>query len=104
RAAGTRATWYWKASHLKPPQARKPEVDRASWDAVALVAAAQGHEVALHTERPWTEGSEDLQVLRQATGSGPHGSSAHGAPDCFGFQGAPNVLWADEQGLAYTEL
>ena len=32
------------------------------------------------------------------------GASAHGAADCFRYQGAPNVLWAESLGLAYTEL
>ena len=32
------------------------------------------------------------------------GTSAHGDPTCFRFQGAPNILWAEERGMRYTEL
>jgi hypothetical protein len=91
RRAGTRATWYWRARHL--PQT-----------AAALRAAAAGHEIALHTERLWTDAAAaDLAVVERTAGP-VRGSSAHGDRTCARYQGAPNVLWAHAHGLRYTEL
>ena len=90
--AGTAATWYWRA-------------ELASARAIKLVAAAPGHEIALHTERLWAD-RDALERTRveAAAGRPVQGSSAHGTPQSFRFQGAPNVLWAEEQNLLYTEL
>jgi hypothetical protein len=97
RAAGTRATWYWRARHLRG--------DEEGRRAVARVAAAQGHEVALHTEQLWTPGATDaLRTVERSARGRVRGSCAHGDRDAFRFQGAPNALWAYDAGLAYTEL
>jgi hypothetical protein len=92
RRARARATWYWRARHL--PQT-----------APALRAAAvAGHEIALHSERLWTDAATaDLAAVERAAGP-VRGSSAHGDRSCARYQGAPNVLWAHAQGLRYTEL
>ena len=92
RRLGSRATWYWRARH-------------ADSEALPLVAADPGHEVALHTERIWTAaGPDERRAVESASGRPVLGTAAHGGSDCFRYQGAPNVLWADEEGLAYTEL
>jgi SAM-dependent methyltransferase len=88
---GTRATWYWRPRHVDS-------------EALKLVAAAPGHEIALHTEHPWTDGETERSTVEEATGQPMRGTAAHGAPDCFGYQGAPNVIWADDNGFVYTEL
>ena len=91
RRIGTKATWYWRPRH-------------AHTDALRLVASDPAHEIGLHTEQPWTDGEREREIVEGATGVSVKGTAAHGAPDCFGYQGAPNVLWADENGLLYTEL
>ena len=91
RRLGTRATWYWRPRHVNS-------------DALKLVSATPGHEIALHTEHPWTDGQNERITVEEATGRPVRGTAAHGAPDCFGYQGAPNVIWADDNGFAYTEL
>jgi hypothetical protein len=97
RAAGTRATWYWRARHLKE--------DDEGRRAVARVATARGHEVALHTEELWTPGAtEALRTVERSARGRVRGSCAHGDREAFRFQGAPNALWAHDAGLAYTEL
>jgi ubiquinone/menaquinone biosynthesis C-methylase UbiE len=90
-AAGSAATWYWRTRHL-------------DGGGVRIVAESPRHEVAVHTERNWFNGDDESAQLEQALGSPPLGSSAHGGNDCFRFQGAPNVLWAESQGLRYSEL
>jgi len=89
---GTAATWYWRSQ-------------RTPGRAISLVAADPRHEVALHTERVWAHGGDEERVrVEAAAGGAVRGSSAHGTWESFRFQGAPNVLWAHEQGLLYTEL
>jgi 2-polyprenyl-3-methyl-5-hydroxy-6-metoxy-1,4-benzoquinol methylase len=88
--AGSAATWYWRARHAGPVAAR--------------VAAAPKNEVALHTEMLWDSAAEERATVEQAIRRPVHGSSAHGDPTCFRWQGAPNVLWAERQGLDYTEF
>ena len=89
--AGSAATWYWRARH-------------AETEALTLVSAAGRHEVALHTERPWAGADAEREAIERATGVKVLGTSAHGAADCFRFQGAPNVIWAEQWGCLYTEL
>jgi hypothetical protein len=104
RRAGSAATWYWRARHATPPRqlvSRRPRVRQAS--ALLAVAATPGHEVALHSEKPYVDHHERRVVERQL-GAPVVGVAAHGAPDCFRYQGAPNVLWAEREGLLYTEL
>jgi SAM-dependent methyltransferase len=91
RRAGTRSTWYWRARH-------------AGDDAFAVVRDEGRHEIAHHTERPWCGADEEQQTLERAAARRMLGTSAHGAIDSFRYQGAPNVLWAEHQGLAYTEF
>lgn len=88
--AGTAATWYWRARH--------------AGKATRLVAATPQQEVALHTELLWDRAVQEQRAVERASGRPAHGSSAHGDPNCFRWQGAPNVLWADRQGLDYTEF
>lgn len=97
RRLGTAATWYWRACHLRGR-------DRARGrQALAQVARDPAHEIALHTDRLWTEELE-RPLVELVAGARIVGSSAHGNPECTRFQGAPNVLWADREGLEYTEL
>lgn len=96
-AFGSAATWYWRARHL---ERRRLLSSRA----VRAVAGTDRHEVALHTERVWRSGDAERARLERAAGQSIHGTSAHGDPGGFRWQGAPNVLWAHNQQLAYTEL
>ena len=98
-ALGTAATWYWRARHLKPG-ARQATGNSA----LRLVAGDPRHEVALHTERMWAGGEAEREAIEQVAGAPILGSSSHGDPTCFRYQGAPNLLWAADQGLLYTEF
>lgn len=102
-AAGTAATWYWRARHLGGSRPVR-WLSRENRRAVRVVAEAADHEVALHTERLWAGAAEELALLETTIGTRPLGTTAHGDPTCFRFQGAPNVLWAERHGLLYTEL
>jgi hypothetical protein len=88
RRAGSVATWYWRSRHVG--------------EALERVMTDERHEIALHTERLWM-GTDEEQALEKALGRRVEGSAAHGAADCFRYQGAPNVLWADQRGWSYTE-
>jgi hypothetical protein len=107
--AGTACTWYWRSRHLG---AGLPSIDlrRLRRRTVSgngpprLVARHPRHEVALHTEALWAGGERERRRLERVIGGPVAGTSAHGDPSCFRFQGAPNVLWAERQGLLYTEL
>lgn len=106
RRAGTSATWYWRASHLTAARfvglgGRRA---REANDAVRLVATAPRQEVALHTERLWADGGAERKKLERIAGVTVRGTSSHGDERCFRFQGAPNILWAETEGLDYTEL
>jgi hypothetical protein len=106
---GTACTWYWRARHLG---AGLPSIDlrrlrRRSPSGNGpprLVARHPRHEVALHTEALWAGGERERRRLERVLGGPVAGTSAHGDPTCFRFQGAPNVLWAERQRLLYTEL
>jgi hypothetical protein len=90
--AGTAATWYWRSANA--PSA-----------ALTCVGADARHEIALHTERMWGPGGDaERACVEAAVGRRVRGASVHGSPQSFRFQGAPNVLWAEGQGLLYTEL
>ena len=107
--AGTAATWYWRARHLDPPRSGIARLfpGRARRRAEASLSAVRStarHEIAHHTDRPWTGADREQRIIEAASGSRVAGTSAHGDPECFRFQGAPNVLWAHRQGLDYTEL
>lgn len=106
--AGTHATWYWRSRHVEEPK-RRMRLHRSTLPseanvAVRRVADTPGHEVALHTEQIWRREFDERGRLERALGRPIRGASAHGDPTCFRFQGAPNVLWAEVQGLDYTEL
>lgn len=106
-AAGTAATWYWRARHVDGPRSAADRVrSRGSAGAAVArtVAAAPRQEVALHTELLWLAAERERRVLEAATGRPALGTSAHGDPNCFRWQGAPNVLWAERQGFGYTEF
>jgi ubiquinone/menaquinone biosynthesis C-methylase UbiE len=106
-AAGTAATWYWRARHVNGSRSAADRVRSRGSDGAAvarLVAAAPQQEVALHTERLWTSAERERRQVEGATGRPAHGTSAHGDPNCFRWQGAPNVLWAERQGFDYTEF
>ena len=102
-SAGTAATFYWRARHLRARHGRAAARHQGN-KALRLIAAEGAHEVALHTERPWAGGRQELEVVSTVANRAILGTSAHGAADCFRYQGAPNVLWAESLGLAYTEL
>jgi len=102
-AAGTAATFYWRARHLRARRGR-PSARHSGNRALRLIAAENAHEIALHTERPWAGGEQELQLLSAIASRPILGTSAHGDPTCFRYQGAPNVLWAESMGMAYTEL
>ena len=106
-AAGTAATWYWRARHVEGGRSAADRLRSRGSDGAAVaraVAAAPRQEVALHTELPWLAGERERRALERATGRPALGTSAHGAPECFRWQGAPNVLWAERQGFEYTEF
>ena len=104
-AAGTAATWYWRSRHVKARAAVDRLRSRGSdGAAVARPVAAPRQEVTLHTELPWSRRRGERRAIERATGKPALGTSAHGAPDCFRWQGAPNVLWADRHGFDYTEF
>lgn len=106
RLAGTAATWYWRSRHLdRPPGLRNRRRRQRGREALRIVAAAERHEVALHTERLFTAGAEqERAVVERVADTSVTGTCAHGDPTCFRFQGAPNVLWAERGGMRYTEL
>ena len=88
---GVASTWYWRPLHLTSR-------------ALARVAANGRHEIALHTERVWAPGGDEERTrLESASGKRVVGTSAHGGIDCFRYQGAPNLLWAQRMGFLYSE-
>lgn len=105
--AGTAATWYWRARHVNGSRSVRDRVRARGGDGAAvarLVADTPRQEVALHTELPWLRGEKERRAVERATGRPALGTSAHGDPGCFRWQGAPNVLWAERQGFDYTEF
>lgn len=106
-AAGTAATWYWRARHVGGQRSAADRWRARGNDGAAVartVATAPHQEIALHTEQLWLSAEAERRTLEGALGTRVLGSSAHGAPDCFRWQGAPNVLWAERHGLEYTEF
>jgi SAM-dependent methyltransferase len=106
-AAGTAATWYWRARHVDGARSAADRVRSRGSDGAAvarLVAGTPRQEVALHTELPWLSAEGERRALERATGRPMLGTSAHGDPNCFRWQGAPNVLWAERHGFDYTEF
>lgn len=105
--AGTAATWYWRARHVQGPRSAADRVRSRGSDGAAvarMVAGAEQQEVALHTELPWLSGEGEQRTVERAIGRPVLGTSAHGDPKCFRWQGAPNVLWAERHGMEYTEF
>jgi ubiquinone/menaquinone biosynthesis C-methylase UbiE len=105
--AGTAATWYWRARHVEGSHSAADRLRARGSDGAAvarMVAAAPRQEVALHTELLWASAEAERRRLERATGRRALGTSAHGDPECFRWQGAPNVLWAERHGFAYTEF
>jgi ubiquinone/menaquinone biosynthesis C-methylase UbiE len=106
-AAGSAATWYWRARHVGGQRSAADRLRSRGSDGAAvarMVATAPRQEVALHTELLWLSAENERRALERATGKPALGTSAHGDPDCFRWQGAPNVLWAERHGFEYTEL
>jgi ubiquinone/menaquinone biosynthesis C-methylase UbiE len=106
-AAGTAATWYWRSRHVDGARSAADRVRSRGSDGAAVVrtvAAAPRQEVALHTELLWLLAENERRALERVTGTPMLGTSAHGDPDCFRWQGAPNVLWAERHGFDYTEF
>jgi hypothetical protein len=105
---GTRATWYWRARHLQPERTGRTARERLRATqgrrALQQVSASPNHEFAWHTEHLWAKGEAERAAIEAAARRRVAGTCAHGAADCFRYQGAPNVLWADSVGLSYTEL
>lgn len=105
--AGTAATWYWRARHVRGPRSAADRVRSRGSDGAAVaraVAGAPQQEVALHTELPWVSGEDERRTVERSVGRSVLGTSAHGDPNCFRWQGAPNVLWAERHGMEYTEF
>jgi hypothetical protein len=102
-SAGSAATWYWRARHLDRG-GRGFSSTRDDRHAVREVVDRDRHEVALHTEGLWRSGELERSLVERTAGQRVRGTSAHGDPSGFRWQGAPNVLWAHGQELAYTEL
>ena len=74
---------------------------------VAATAGGLGGEVGLMAKRVWDSSApaaELLALVRAAGGPVVRGAVTSRASDAFGFQGAPNVLWAEKQGFLYTDL
>jgi SAM-dependent methyltransferase len=89
--AGTIATWYWRSRHADDP-------------ALEVVVESGRHEVALHSELFWADPGSERRDLERVLARPVVGNSAHGTANGFRYQGAPNVLWAEREGLLYTEL
>lgn len=105
--AGTAATWYWRSRHVSGRHSPRTRIRAQGSNGAAVarrVAAAPRQEVALHTEQLWLSAVEERKAIEGAVRRPVAGSSAHGDPNCFRWQGAPNVLWAERQGLDYTEF
>jgi ubiquinone/menaquinone biosynthesis C-methylase UbiE len=105
--AGTAATWYWRARHVGKKRSPRDRVRARGSDGARVarfVSAAPQQEVALHTELLWISAEEERHAVERATRRPVRGTSAHGDPNCFRWQGAPNVLWADRHGFDYTEF
>ena len=106
-SAGTAATWYWRARHVGGSRSTADRLRSRGSDGAAVarsVAATPRQEVALHTELLWLSAEGERRALERAVGHPALGTSAHGDPDCFRWQGAPNVLWAERHGFEYTEF
>lgn|GEM_PF-2154981 len=106
-AAGTAATWYWRARHVNGSRSAADRVRSRGSDGAGvarMVASSPCQEVALHTELLWISAENERRRLERATDRTTLGTSAHGDPNCFRWQGAPNVLWADRHGFDYTEF
>jgi hypothetical protein len=104
RRLGSAATWYWRSCPRVGRELPSVLPDQQALRQAALVAAQPHHEVAIHVERPWLGGAGEREIVEAAVGGPVFGSSAHGGPRCFRYQGAPSLLWAEAQGLRYTEL
>jgi hypothetical protein len=106
RRVGSAATWYWRARHVTaPPRRLMPRRSlRRPASPLLAVAATPGHEVALHSEKLYVDGDDERRTVEGQLGAPVAGGGAPGPPDCFRYQGAPNVLWAHGEGLLYTEL
>jgi hypothetical protein len=100
---GSAATWYWRGRHLDRG-GRWFASGRKDRRVVREVAARERQEVALHTEGLWVCGEAEQARVEEAAGQRVRGTAAHGDPNGFRWQGAPNVLWAHRRGLSYTEL
>ena len=115
-SVGTSATFYWRAAHLARPSASRrlgrtlrhstnaASKPRPAETSLRVIAADARHEIALHTERLWNGAQAERTAVERVARRPIVGSTAHGDPRCFRWQGAPNVLWAERQGLLYTEL
>jgi ubiquinone/menaquinone biosynthesis C-methylase UbiE len=106
-AAGSAATWYWRSRHVidKTAKVGRRRAPKGRGAAVARrVATATNNEVALHTEKLWQSAEAERDAVESAIGRPVRGTSAHGDPSCFRWQGAPNILWAERQGLDYSEF
>ncbi|HWH45680.1 MAG TPA: class I SAM-dependent methyltransferase, partial [Thermoleophilaceae bacterium] len=99
--AGTAATWYWRARHVNQTSGPQGGVGRSG---PRLVSRRAGHEVALHTDKLWAGAEREQAAVESAAGRKVDGTSAHGDPSCFRWQGAPNVMWAEHRELSYTEF
>lgn len=105
--AGSAATWYWRARHVEGQRSAGDRLRARGSDGTGvarMVAATPRQEVALHTELPWVSAENERWALERATGRPARGTSAHGDPECFRWQGAANVLWAERHGFDYTEF
>jgi ubiquinone/menaquinone biosynthesis C-methylase UbiE len=100
RRAGSAATWYWRSRYLDGngiPGSERDVVARR-------VDRTGGQEVAHHTEQLWRGAEEEQRAIERAIGRAVSGTCAHGDPNCFRWQGAPNLLWAERAGLSYSEF
>lgn len=114
RAAGTAATFYWRASHLGPRRTvrrtvskalrRRPLAGSSGERTLRALARSPDHEIAHHTEQLWPNGAADQRRIELVSRRAVLGSSSHGDPQCFRWQGAPNLLWAAARNHLYTEF
>ena len=85
----TAATWYWPSSLAS--------------DAVERVAEAERQEVGLLAELLWA-GSGERAALERSIGRPAKGVASGASSVWFRYQGAPNLLWAEREDFAFTEL
>ena len=97
-SAGTAATFYWRARHLRARHGRATARHPGN-KALRLIAAEDAHEVALHTERPWAGGRAGARGREHGRQSPDPRNQRSRRGQLLPLPRRPNVLWADSTGV-----